>query len=1127
VTIRATAGRGWPGRGKAADAKPPRRPRAEDRFGDFGFVVLVATAERYALPERWGVGVALAGTGTAISTVQVIVADDLGERDPEALRRIQAWAAGTTLAGPLGIVPVEVVTRTGFFHPTEGLFSGTYWRGRWCVTGDAGRTLGLCADRDHWAPGRGRYSSGWSGKLPGWATFETWTDDRGRERAEWRPLLHQPVLRVAPLADHGLMAEYGRAGYGGYTTRPPRKGPRKDFHHAGHWERGKPFRGRFLDVVGPAAALDGEDTGMLSEHLAAFGLPPLDVPAAVEVGPDAAAHLLDVAQAVHGLALRLDEEAGRWLATREDRRDGIARLSLPRLASPGTLATRILDRSGLTPPLAKFAIPNDRALRAWSAHQHGGWATSDIRGAIVPALDCDARSSHPAAWSLLGCFDILRASGLREVDARADVVDVLRACAAGDFRPLLDPETYRRLGLTRVLVRFRGESWPVMVDPGEGKAPHLRVGPASSESSRWVPWPWAVSAALLSGRVPDVRRALRLEPVGEPEAGRPIPLFDDLVVPAGVDPVPYLVRMRTEAKSRIRAGNPGADDARLAVLLRVVVNALAFGNFARIDDYSGSLQPARWSWPPIAATVPAVSAMWLAMGERWVRDQGGAVINRDTDGVAILASPDGGELDLPDGGHARVLRYGDVEAWLSTFDKLDPFGDGGRFFGIDKGKPDAPLHMLVLGTKRYIEVFPDGSGGFRRDDFTEHAIGGNAVPPPSAPGKNVDGRWDWAAPGADRAIRQAQGEDDHGMWSPDWQGDDDDLWPALRRRTAVSRDALIPHRRRVGRGRETVPAAVPAALGLHPFGPYVQAKVDGLQVQPHADQRPPVALDPGTDCKEWPALCWHDPTTGRQVNVTTGAGDGQVVVLASLATNLRSWSNVRLDDDDPSEVVEIVPELERRLGPWAGLIAAQLAGDDVDPDEYLTVIDEGDVVRWVVSEARRLRAAAFAQRYRVALRTAKGIASGERRPSVATIRKVLAGLGASDSAEAHCRYCGAALVGRRVDAKWCGETCRRAAARAAAKVPVAVEGPCAFPGCGEPARVRSATCSERHRKALGRLGSAPAVPDPEPGKEHPWRDPPMVARPADRMWVERDPVWVERDPEGDGIDWAGFEEVAR
>jgi hypothetical protein len=37
----------------------------------------------------------------------------------------------------------------------------------------------------------------------------------------------------------------------------------------------------------------------------------------------------------------------------------------------------------------------------------------------------------------------------------------------------------------------------------------------------------------------------------------------------------------------------------------------------------------------------------------------------------------------------------------------------------------------------------------------------------------------------------------------------------------------------------------------------------------------------------------------------------------------------------------------------------------------------------------------------------------------------------------------------------------------------------------------------------------------------------MVARPADRMWVERDPVWVERDPEGDGIDWAGFEEVAR
>jgi hypothetical protein len=115
--------------------------------------------------------------------------------------------------------------------------------------------------------------------------------------------LHRPKLRAKALGGHGLMAEWGRAGRNGRTP---------DGRAAGQWHGGRPYLGRIVDLVGPAFALDGIDTSDLKEHLGAFGLPALSVPAALPISPDGAAHLYRLARAVHALALALDEEAARW-----------------------------------------------------------------------------------------------------------------------------------------------------------------------------------------------------------------------------------------------------------------------------------------------------------------------------------------------------------------------------------------------------------------------------------------------------------------------------------------------------------------------------------------------------------------------------------------------------------------------------------------------------------------------------------------------------------------------------------------------------------------------------------------------------------------------------------------------
>ncbi|MGH9075594.1 MAG: hypothetical protein ACRDZQ_15965 [Acidimicrobiales bacterium] len=293
--------RAWPGRGAAGKTRAPRRPTAPQRLHRYGALVLVLVAERGAVPERIGLGVALSVLGPTVVRTCLMVADDLEPRDPDTFATLGSWAQGVSYPTPRGLGHPEVLTRRSFCDPDDGLLLRSYTGGSFLLTADEGRSLGLLAE--HTAPARRHFKGGFSMGLPGWGEMATWTDGAGRECRGWRALAHRPVLRAKALGGHGLMAEWGRAARGG---KLPGGG------QAGHWEKGRPFLGRIVDLVGPAFALDGIDTSDLAEHLAAFGLPALSVPAALPVGPEGAEVLLAVARAIHALALALDEEAARW-----------------------------------------------------------------------------------------------------------------------------------------------------------------------------------------------------------------------------------------------------------------------------------------------------------------------------------------------------------------------------------------------------------------------------------------------------------------------------------------------------------------------------------------------------------------------------------------------------------------------------------------------------------------------------------------------------------------------------------------------------------------------------------------------------------------------------------------------
>ena len=359
----------FPGRG---DPAKPSSLTAE-RLGIRPGLVLVAAAERYAVPERWGLGVALRFSGASVTSVSLVVEDDLCTRDPETLQALTKWAMGTFFRSPGRPRRVEVIARRDLTDPDVGEFTTTAYTGAgWFFTADGGRSLALLAD--YWTAARIPFFSG--GFMLGIAGWGTIGDEEG-QHGGWRAKLNRPPVYAKSLGAHGLVAQFGKAGWGGYVPQSQTGLPKK---RAGRWERqpdGRsfPFRGRMVDLVGPAHAFDGIDTSDLGDHLAAFGMPALSVPSAVEVGGEAASYLLAVAHAIHALAFRLDAEAAEWLTSPSQRADAVTRVRLASMYSPGSLANAALWATGLTPPLERFGDLDDEFLDRWSAASHGGWVS--------------------------------------------------------------------------------------------------------------------------------------------------------------------------------------------------------------------------------------------------------------------------------------------------------------------------------------------------------------------------------------------------------------------------------------------------------------------------------------------------------------------------------------------------------------------------------------------------------------------------------------------------------------------------------------------------------------------------------------------------------------------------------
>jgi hypothetical protein len=980
----------WPGR-QGVDERPTRRD-PETRLGDRSGIVLVAAAERGAnaaggLPaERFGLGAYLVFSDRSVTEAGLVAPDGR----PEVVEALREWCAKrrfATVAGPSGW---RLRTLSEFFDYRSGIFTRRVYVGAgWLVTADVGRTLGLCSEDA--VPARGNvFADGFTLHFPTWTTTESL-----QGRIHRRPRAHRPALQVKAIGSHGYLALFARASGGAGAGKRNKEA--------------KSYRGRVLDVVSVGDVFDGADSAELADHLESFGLERTELPVAVSLDAEGADAMAAAAEAVFALALRLDDEAARWFTSSRDRSHGYGRVDLSALRSAGGLAAQVVRKSGVRAPLLKFKTPDDYALDRWIGAHRGGWLSAELAGAgLFPAVDIDAHSAYPAVAALLGWWEVMIAAQLRRKDVHVEVQELCAEAAGGDIARLLRRETWDRLGFALCEVIPDGESWPVESPDEDYPEGHAGMRPVRSSVALPFTWPDVVLAALRSGRVPRVISAERLIPVGRQALlQKSWTLYGGRTLYLGQDPAVALVRRRDKARVR--------GDKRLVAMLRVLVNSLVYGNAARLDpvrrrEQGRTLlyeQAFEFSFPPIAATVTAGTRLVVGVAEHLVEHQGGTVASRDTDGLLVVSSPEGGTVSLFDGLEVGAISWAKLKCVLARFNALDPWRDGAPFWKAPRREHNGrPLEGLVIGVKRYV-LATLGEGGDLGEvvDATEHALGGSVVDPPGCTGRAGDGRHRWtreiAAVAVRQAIARARGER---LVSLSWPWESDGAFPAVERCQVASAARL---------------AGLSNRLSLKPFGRYVSG------VPEQRRDFAPVALDPGGDLSDWRKIDWRG-AEGEPVETTVDPSKAAErsdrrapVLLANLGGKAIRWLRPRPVDDRSSVVVE--PELIRRVGRSGALIEARLTDPYADTSGLRCVYSEGDPVSYLVNQASKLGPRAFARMSGISREAALRLANGKP-VQAATIRKTLANLRIVTSDTHRCQVCQEPVF--RIGALYCSPRCR-------------------------------------------------------------------------------------------------------
>jgi hypothetical protein len=470
--------------------------------------------------------------------------------------------------------------------------------------------------------------------------------------------IHRPCVRIAPLNGVAEKIE---------LTAVYRK---KEQHRWRH--------GRFLDLHTLAFALT-DNSYKLAGAIAEFGSLPKKMEQHDPTGRVTEEEITYARQDVHatlGLLNALKQEYSLHPIT----------LQPDKAYSPASIGKSYLRAMGIVEPMRKFKDIPPKIHGIAMAAYFGGRAECRIRRWPVPVVSVDLTSEYPSVDALLNIWDVLTAKRLRIEDATKEVRLLM---ASVNLEELFRPAVWKQLNFYALIVPDQ-DILPVrsVYDQKSGTC-NIGLNNLRWKQPMWVAGPDLVASVILSGRIPDIREAIRIVPCGKQRGLESIKLRSAITVdPETEDFFTRVIEYRKQNKN----------DERLQYFLKILANSTSYGTYLelnpvkvdtkerpRITVHSGEHvfdqiapdtieQPGRFYFPLLGALITSGGRLLLAMIERCVRDTGGTYMCCDTDALIIVVSKSGGTVQMPDGASPiKALSWSQVQQIADRFDSLSPY----------------------------------------------------------------------------------------------------------------------------------------------------------------------------------------------------------------------------------------------------------------------------------------------------------------------------------------------------------------------------------------------------------------------------------------------------------------------
>src|ERR1035437_2328687 len=335
-------------------------------------------------------------------------------------------------------------------------------------------------------------------------------------------------------------------------------------------QEGYKFRGHFLDLRTLAFALT--DRGYSLESAChAFG---------VEHGKQSAARHGEITDeyidynrrdvlATSELAVKLLEEYAKHPIS----------LQPTKAFSPASIGKAYLRGMGILPILERQPdFPKQYLGYAQSAF-FGGRTSAHIRKTSVPVEYVDFLSMYPTVNSLMGLWRFVTATEIRIVEhCKSDVETFLRNISN---QQLFEPDTWKKLCAfvqiipdgdilpSRSKYSMTSNDWQVAVNHLHGEGDRLKT-------ALWLSLPDVVASVILTGRIPRIIDAFRIESRGTLPSLKPIRLRGAIDAdPRNQDFFKIAIEERKRLASRKDISDH--DKKRLEKALKVLVNATSYG----------------------------------------------------------------------------------------------------------------------------------------------------------------------------------------------------------------------------------------------------------------------------------------------------------------------------------------------------------------------------------------------------------------------------------------------------------------------------------------------------------------------------------------------------------------------